>query len=175
MAKYRRYRKFYKKAARWSANIQRINDSQSAGPGEARYSNAITIAQNPSQNPVGVSQTYTVKNVEVSASLESLNSNYVNGVEYYIIYVPQGYAIDTDLPFKHPEWIMAYKYIGDPTNSINQTSITSQAQPPKVKSRLSRKLQSGDSIIFFYTFLNTSDNVVNVYTKGLIRWWTKAN
>lgn len=171
-----RYRRYYRRnKARWSANIQRINDAQTL-PVTSTFANSYTIAQNPIQTNTSVSQTFTVKNVEVSAYASVTNQNNVRTMEYYIIYVPQGYAISETLPFDHPEWIMAYKYIGQPISNNNSTPTQSLSTPPKIKTRLSRKLQSGDSIIFFYTgYSNAQAENEYIRVNGLIRWWTKAN
>lgn len=176
MAKYRRYRKYSRrKHAKWSSNIQRISENYPGVPSGVQ-GNSITICQNPFQNTQTVSQTFTVKNVEIAAQLELFNLSTpanVDNVEYYILYVPQGYGISVDLPFEHPEWIMAYKFIG---TGLSTTSLTdSNSQVPKIKTRLSRNLNTGDSIIFLYTFNNKNNDNVNVKINGLVRWWTKAN
>lgn len=166
MAK-RRYRRFRRRSGRWSANIARIVDAQTIPSGS--FANSITIAQNNTETSTStISQAFTVKNIEVSAILES-NQN-INNLEYYIMYVPQGYSISEQLPFQHPEWILAYKFLGQNT----YPSGSSGGQPTKVRSRLARKLQTGDSIIFFYAGVNSS-NSHTATTQALIRWWTKAN
>ena len=46
------------------------------------------------------------------------------------MYVPEGYTLD--LPFIIPEWIMAYKYIGQVNMYNDYTTL------PRIKTRLSR-------------------------------------
>lgn len=169
MAKYvRRYRR-YRKTGRWSTNISRIATTDPALQGP--FANSITIAQNnTSTSSSTISQTFTVKNVEVSGILEAQGN--IDNIEYYIMYVPQGYAIGTNLPFEHPEWIMAYKFVGK--NSYPNYA-DSAAQPVKVKTRLSRKLNTGDSLIFFYCGINNNNVSVPINMQALVRWWTKAN
>lgn len=176
MARTRRSRRYRRRSARWSSNIQKINLTGTTTAGQA-FGDSFTLAQNPAQSDNSVSQQFTVKNIEVSGQLEAqytATSYYTNieDIVYYIMYVPEGYAIGLDLPTKHPEWIMAYKYIGQAASS----NSASWDQPPRIKTRLSRKLNPGDSIIFMYTGLNnTTDQDLNVKFLGLVRWWTKAN
>lgn len=139
------------------------------------FGDSVTLAQNPGQNSSTVSQQYTVKNIEVSGNIETISSSAnwnIEEVTYYIMYVPEGYAISTNLPFQHPEWIMAYKYYGAAV--VSNTGSSSNI-PPKIKTRLSRRLNTGDSIIFMYIAKNVSTQPVEVKFQGLVRWWTKAN
>lgn len=171
----RRIRRYRRRRGRWSANIQRINQSGSA-EAASLFGDTVTLAQNPAQSQTTVSQQYTVKNIEVSGQLEvqgsTSNAALIEELTYYIMYVPEGYPIGLDLPFTHPEWIMAYKYAGQASHSNTTSSLN---QPPKIKTRLSRRLNTGDSIIFMYTAQNINTSSFNVKFQGLVRWWTKAN
>lgn len=174
MAK-RRYRRYRRSRGRWSANIQRIRSTGEALPDQI-FGDTVTIAQNPVQSNTTVSQQYTVKNIEVSGQLEASSVEYsIEDVAYYIMYVPEGYPVDLNLPYAHPEWIMAYKYIGQGSSTYDHGSY----QPPKIKTRLSRRLNTGDSIIFLYNGFNATSGVgaqtIPVKFNGLVRWWTKAN
>lgn len=176
MAKYRR-RKYgiKRRVGRWSPNIQRINTPQERALG-GFFGDSITIAQNPVQSANSVSQNYTVKNIEVAAQIDSQSeaevTSDIENIEYYILYVPEGYPIDLNIPFAHPEWIMAYKFIG---NAISTSTSNSNSQVPKIRTRLSRTLKTGDSIIFMYMGNNKGNIAVDLRVNGLIRWWTKAN
>ena len=171
MAKYRRRRFYRRKTGKWSSNIERINLSGTTTAG-VRFGDSYVIAQNPGQNNSSVSQQYTVKNIEVSAQLEAPTpSNDIEEICYYIMYVPEGYPVGLQLPFTHPEWIMAYKFIGQGASATQASNY----QTPKIKTRLSRRLNTGDSIIFLYTGNNVSNQNVDIKFSGLVRWWTKAN
>lgn len=171
MAKYRR-RRYRKRRAIWSSNMQRLNIGPDGVDSNSPFYNSITISQNPPLDLTKVSTKYTVKNIEIAAQLETSGTgDGVENIEYYIIYVPEGYVIDGDLPFKHPEWIMAYKFIG---SALGPNAITSNSQVPRIKSRLARKLNTGDSIIFMYMGYN-KEGSTNVKLNGLLRWWTKSN
>ena len=122
MAK-RRYRRYRRARGRWSSNIQRIRDNYptiSAGA----VSQSYTICQNPVQDALTVSNQFTVKNAEASMDIEAYLPNAFENIEYYIMYVPEGYGIDGDLPFKHPEWIMAYKFVGTANTSSDSQTVS---------------------------------------------------
>lgn len=170
----RRYRRYRRRSGRWSPNLNNFRSYETI-TGNGDFANTITLAQNPYQSSSGVNQTFTVKNIELTANFETSSeaAQYLENLTVYIMYVPQGMTITTGYPRDHPEYIMAYKYLGSPSPDINQGY-----QPTRIKSRLSRKLQSGDSIHLVYTL--TSEAIsgsvsVPFNVNGLVRWWTKAN
>lgn len=154
--------------------MSKIHGNGSA-PSNSDFMDTVTIAQNNTATSASsITQVFTVKNIEVASQIEADQQAGVRieNIEYYIIFVPQGYGISYSLPEDHPEWIMAYKYVGSAFN-YSATS-TSNAQVPKIKTRLARKLNSGDSIIFMIRGHNYSTSTAVEYS-GLVRWWTKAN
>lgn len=176
----RRYRKrFYKRrSSKWASCIKEIPImSEETAPGV--FANSVTLITNPIQDSVSVPQTYTIKNVESSFLFEASisDSEVVEELACYIMYVPQGMNLTPNYNLEHPEYIMAYKFYGSP--SIDNNEITAgngiQYQPVKIKSRLSRKLQTGDQIILFYKGKNTYSRNRTFSIQGLLRWWTKAN
>lgn len=177
-------RKYYKRKGRWSANIQEVGNIITCTP--STWSASETIMSNPAQVNTFVSQTYTVKNVEITFNIDNELSNLagavIEGITAYIMFVPQGMTITNDYNLQHPEYIMAYKYLGSPTQEfgittevINGPLYGQQYQPYRIKTRLSRKLQTGDSIVLFIKGVNQSQESFNLRLSGLIRWWTKAN
>jgi len=174
MAKSKRSRRRYKRA-RWSANIQELlntNISASAGT----WSATTTLATNPTQNTLGVSQIYTCKNFAVDFTIESDNHWSIEGLTAYIMFVPQGMNVAPTYNLDHPEYIMTYKYLGSPTGTgTSTTAEVQQYQPFRVRTRLSRKLNTGDSVILFLKGLNQGSSTLSVNLSGVIRWWTKAN
>lgn len=173
MARYRRRRTYRKRFSKWAPNIAEFNASD-LGTAQGKFFNNIQLTYNPAQSTQLVSQTYTVKNMEITFSFESPGAFQDTSIEalcVYIMYVPQGMTIAADYNLQHPEYIMAYKYIGSPIAD----ATTSQAQPTKVRSRLARKLQTGDSIILYITGYNQATTAVPLEVSGLVRWWTKAN
>lgn len=174
MAKYSK-KKFYRKKTKWSANIQELlNTGLTASPGT--FSGTTTLATNPTQNTLGVSQIFTCKNFAVDFTIESDNHWSLEGITAYIMFVPQGMNVSQDYNIQHPEYIMNYKYLGSPTGTGTSTSAeVQQYQPFRLRSRLSRKLNTGDSVILFIKGLNQGSSNISFNLSGIIRWWTKAN
>jgi len=182
MAKYRRYRKYSRRSyGKWAANIQEISNTILTLDQGVNYT-TYTLAFNPTQLNTAVSQTFTVKNFEISSiiniPLESGGTlRHWEDFAAYIMFVPQGMNVTASYNNEHPEYIMAYKFLGKPGNEYTTTG--QQFQPVKVKSRLSRKLQSGDSIILFLKWNYTNPEFPATQPQaelhGLYRWWTKAN
>lgn len=174
MSKYRRYRKYSRRShAKWAPNIQEIDTTTIQAPEGSTFYQSFVLAFNPTQVNTAVSQTYTVKNLEVNFYIDSSAIvNQIEDVTAYIMFVPQGMTITESYNTQHPEYVMAYKYLGSPTYETNTS--TQQYQPVRVRSRLSRKLQSGDNVILFIKGNNVGA-ATNFDFHGLIRWWTKAN
>lgn len=172
MAKRRYRRRFYKKG-RWSANINNISANNTFAESATSFV-SIDLQTNPAQNSNTVSQQYTVKNVEMTYEVETGmygDTSYVENLQAYIIYVPQGMLVTETLPYNHPEYIMAYRWLGSP----NHDTQVSGRNPLYIKSRLSRRLQTGDKIVFLLIGENSSTDGLSVAVRGLVRYWTKAN
>lgn len=172
-------RKYYKrKTARWAPNIAKIRDSITATPGE--FGANSTLAFNPAQSTGSVSQTYTAKNFDITFTIEGgtqASAGYIEGVTIYIMYVPQGMTVGNDYYQLHPEYILNYKYIGSPATQQGGGNTTEQQQyqPIRVRTRMARKLQTGDQIVLYVNGTNTNEANQTLYIDGLVRWWTKAN
>lgn len=183
MAKYRRYRKYSRRSiAKWSPNIQEIDTTTVVAPAASVFYQSFVLSFNPTQVNTAVSQIYTVKRIECSFYIDTDDNSqnqvlYLEDIAAYIMFVPQGMTVTADYNTQHPEYIMAYKFLGGPSLDIsNNATIGQQYQPIKVTTRLSRKLNSGDSVILFIKGNNTSQNQnSNFQFHGLIRWWTRAN
>lgn len=178
MARYYRRRRHYRRGRHWSSRLNSFSGEQSSIGDYTIYHN---LCQNPNQQNTTVSNLYTVKNIDCQFELTTTDSGLsqptIENLQFYIIYVPQG-VIPTGvpssyqyLPYDHPEWIMAHRYVGSPTNDANQTQKTY-----KIKTRLSRKLDTGDRIILLILGTNTSSSTS--YTlgyQGLVKYVTKSN
>lgn len=188
----RRYRRYYRKRRSYAPNIEEINQTLTASPGT--FTHIENLALNPSQTDLLVSQKCTVKNFSIDFVIE--NENYDEGtlnIEalcVYIMYVPQGYDLDENAypnyNIDHPEFILAYKYIGSPSSERTDAYGTNfgavevkhgqHYQPHRIRSRLGRKLNTGDSIVMFVKGINQSqDTTYTLRINGLVRWWSKAN
>lgn len=181
MARFRRYRKYSRRnRSRWSSNLIDVGPNTfSLTPGNFSHTE-YTLITNPDYSNSLTSNLYTIKNVEVSINFDMANLSYSSNIEnlqFYIMYVPQGMYVSEDYAIKHPEYIMAMRYYGEPgKESVAQSYATSITPALRIKTRLSRKLNSGDRIILFIRGCNThtSDTFEVVYG-GICRWWTKAN
>lgn len=174
----RRYRRYRRRSGRWAPNIVKVSSTNTASPGE--FSNDEDLAVNPIQVNTGVSQTFTVKNLEISFTIEASESSAaitnLEAITAYIMYVPQGMVVNSGYYADHPEYIMAYKYIGSPSGDpVVSGTRGQQYQPYKIRTRLSRKLQTGDKIILYIQGSNESNGNLNYNIAGLVRWWSKAN
>lgn len=176
-------RRYRRKSGKWSPNIKTLlpvnTDGRMQFNANTFSAQHIVLCESPAQSNSTVSQAYTVKNVEFSFVVESTNSENpipLENIVTYIMYIPQGYnlpALHTAGSFLdevHPEWIMAYKYYGSPAPDFNQ-----MYQPRTIKTRLSRKLQTGDAIILYVKAYNSTNSAQSMDLTGVIRWWTKAN
>lgn len=173
MAKYTRYRKYSRRyrSGRWSPNIKSFPSGSITVEGSSTFFATTVLCTNPAQNDTTVSQRYTVKNIETSFVIESGTTNTtIENLTAYIMYVPQGMTIDVSYDVDHPEYILNYKFIGSPSPDGGQ-----QYQPSRVKSRLARKLNTGDSIILYIKGYNLGTASSTLEYHGLVRWWTKAN
>ena len=179
MAKTYKKRYYKRRTGRWSSNISEISSAvvnANAGANIATYQ----LVTNPVQDVQTTSQQFTVKNFDVSftteyssASSQAINANLIEDIAAYIMYVPQGMTVTENYNLQHPEYIMNYKYYGSPSTDSSQ-----QYQPYKIRTRLARKLNTGDSVILFlkYNYANTAGVSGTIFElHGLCRWWSKAN
>ena len=163
-------KRYYRRKGRWSANIKPLTN-QTLTLTTGSWFQATDLCINPAQSDSSVSQQYTVKNVEFNYELETSQNNSIEGVTCYIMYVPQGMTVTETFPIYHPEYIMAYKFIGTPEYQQAGTNYEQPKYRTRIKSRLARRLQTGDKVIFLIIGTNTSNNNVNLLlsTNGLIR------
>ena len=179
MARTKRVQKYYKKHT-WSTRISNIGGAQSVAP-NAKCIIYYNLCQNPVQNADTVSNKYTVKNIdlqlEVSVADVSSGNGLLENFQAFICYIPQGYiptgtpSAYEDVPFNHPEWIMTHRYIGNPL-ADNSTSYL----PLHIKSRLARKLDTGDRIVLIILGANQgTPSSMTIDYRGLVKYNTKAN
>lgn len=173
-----RQRRRYRGRSRWSANINELSAQIVSISPNGKWFRDYTLAFNPIQTNTAVTQLYTVKNFEINFTIDipSSENNVLANLEdicAYIMFVPQGMTVTSDYNLLHPEYIMAYKFLGSPNNDYNGQ----QYQPFRIKTRLSRKLQSGDQVKLLLIGNNTSTSLTisGLEIHGVYRWWTKAN
>ena len=176
MGKGRRYRyKYYKSKGRWSANLTEVQNQIYSFTGSAISRIQFDLCTNPAQSNTTVSQQYTVKNVYFNFQLECSADqiDYLNSLTGYIMYVPQGMDVGQNYPKQHPEYIMAMRFFGTPESRGSNTQ--GLRNPLSIRTRLARRLQTGDKIIFLLIGINSNSSSVSINLNGILRWWTKAN
>lgn len=176
MARTRRYRRYRRRSGKWSSNIDTILDQLSV-PSNGQFGYSVVLARNPTTNSsTTISQIFTVKNFELTTSFDTAQQpDLFENLVVYIMYVPEildPNSLPSNFPQLHPEYVMTYKYVGSPSADSGQGF-----QPIRVKSRLAKKLNSGDRVIAFFQGYRTGTLTVptTVDISGLVRYWTKAN
>ena len=169
----RRYRRYRRKTGKWSSNITKVSGDSLSVPGNGDTYTYVELCTNPVQSVGSVSQQYTVKNVFFNFTIDGTGNAfyYVEGLVGYIMFLPQGMPISYDFPKQHPEYIMGMRYYGSPEKKDNGQI----KNPLGVSTRLARRLNTGDKIIFLLQATNTGSVDTNISVNGVVRWWTKAN
>ena len=177
----RRYRRYSRKRGNWSCRINNVAGEQSAGANE-QYIIYYNLCTNPVQSDTTVSNKYTIKNVNCQLQLESSAAAAVENLQAYIVYIPQGFvptgvpSAYSDIPFQHPEWIMAYRFYGSAQqDSENPTSTQPGFPALRLSSRLARKLDTGDRVVLIVLGNNTGGSSVTLSYRGLVKYNAKAN
>lgn len=166
-------KKYYRSKNKWSSNISEFSSTSGTLALNSPFHLESTIATNPSQSTLGVSQIYTVKNFEINFEFDtnSAGASAIENLAAYIMFLPQGMVVTDTYNMEHPEYIMAYQFYGSPQPDTPYYSVK------KIKTRMARKLNTGDSIILLikgnYVGQGSSGQTFDIH--GLVRWWTKAN
>lgn len=177
MAKYRRYRKYSRRAhGKWSPNITRLGPNTFNIGGQSREHVIHTLIENPVYENTKANNVLRTKNVECTIEFESpanTGSIFLESCTAYIMFLPEGYITNNDTPIQHPEWIMAYQFFGSPMAEYDEPQTLKPLK--RIRSRLSRNLNTGDRIVLFIEGTNTANTTLQLQYQGLLRWWTKAN
>lgn len=167
-----KYRKYYKKS-KWSANIKQIANQEIEANADSIFYGYIPLCTNPPQSDNTVSQQFTVARTQFSFTLDNIfdgNDKKIDSATGYIMFVPQGYQITSDIVYQHPDWIMSMRFYGKIVADSNSVMI----RPLSIRTNMKRRLQTGDQLIFLLTGVNTSTAGQTIQLNGVIRWWTKA-
>nr|WAK45949.1 MAG: capsid protein [Entamoeba-associated CRESS DNA virus 4] len=159
----------------WSSNIITTSTTITF-PANTTYGAGSALCLNPSQSVSTVSQPFTIKNIKLSIVSQSDELNvplYVDNLTVAIMYVPQGYTVSYNTLSEHPEWVMAIKFLDDPT--LVPGTSNGIIKPFTVSTRLARKLQTGDSVQLCVFGTNNGNSACTARFKFLAQWWTCAN
>jgi len=182
----RRYRRYYRRRGKkWSTRLNNFSGAQSAAA-SGTFVIYQNLCQNPAQSVDTISQLYTVKNIDCSIELSAGGTSVIENLQAYVMYIPQGYiptgvpSAYANAPFEHPEWIMAHRYYGSPQveyqGTQNLSANTPGFPPLKLRTRMARKLDTGDRVIVIILGSNTSASASAELTySGLVKYNTKAN
>lgn len=172
MARTRRYRRYRRSSKQWSTRLTSVNVTQLVS-GNQTFFIFRTLATNPVQDDNTVSQRFTVKNINCQLNVEAQygsDSNNLENFQEFILFIPQGYTLTSDTPYEHPEWIMAHRFLGSPQNDSDPGYL-----PARISTRLARKLDTGDRVVFLLIGTNTGQTNQTIRVDGLIKLNTKAN
>lgn len=88
-----------------------------------------------------------IKMGNIKASFDMYkNANFLGLAEVYIMFRPQGMAVDASYCVNHPEYIMAWRTF----------DVINDNQSITIQSRLKRNLNSGDSVIIYVRYRSSS-------------------
>ena len=148
---YKNYRKNYSSnKKKWASFMKEIPKTiVQMVPGTA--GSFATIVANANEGATPTPTILKIKHLRVAADLY-VDSTALNGGFICIMYLPQGITPDANTALLHPEWVLTWKGI--------QTSSATGHNLIQFTSSLCRNLNSGDSIIMYFSFFNgTSSNV----------------
>ena len=178
MARYyrRRYRTIVRAPKKkWASNIAALTMS-TTGSATNQYATQ-TLVNNATELASPTPVIVKTGNIRVQGDYRftTTSAGGVAGVSLYVVFGPQGVSISSDLEAfniinNHPEWIMAWKYLG-----ANKSSGTSAENSDAFtfSSRLKRNLNSGDSIQLICRAQGS--NMSSVTISGMAQYWTCAN
>lgn len=165
--KYKRsYRKIYPRK-RWASNISTTNTLVTLSSGSKGAFQAETLCVNSSQNTTPTPVMLKFGRVKVKGDVRTdvaSDNNYVSGT-MYVVFCPQGMAVNTTLIEQHPEYILGWTQIS--LDSGNTFSFTSS---------LKRNLNSGDmiAILFHVNSVNSTQAARNFNFYYTAQFWTTS-
>ena len=112
-----------------------------------------TIVSNANESATPTPTILKVKHLRVAADLY-VDSTALNGGFVCLLYLPQGIVPDANTALLHPEWVLTWKGI--------QTSSATGHNLVQFSSSLSRNLNSGDSIVLYFSFFNGTSTQVPI-------------
>lgn len=145
------------------------------------FISTLSIIENPTNAPPNNGVTGYVETIgrfSLDCTLEGADS--LDNVALFVMYVPEGYFLASgdisdnpslDVISKHPEWIMAYKYLGSPTDS----STGQGCQPTRIRSRVRRNLMTGDRIVLVVTGTNSAGQSITGTIWAYLKFASRIN
>ena len=104
-----------------------------------------TIVSNSNESATPTPTILKVKHLRVAADLY-VDTTALSGGFVCLLYLPQGIVPDANTALLHPEWVLTWK--GIQVNSATSHNLM------QFSSNLARNLNSGDSIVLYFSFFN---------------------
>lgn len=182
---------------KWATNINRLIGQQTAvvrvlPKDQAEYTHYLyssALVTNSATTSIPTPTILKCGNFKLKGDLRlaySLGSGgstvSVAGCVAYIVYVPEGYDVNAQIVYQHPEWIMAWTPV-DMNLVPNNVSSSQDVQKFSISSRLKRNLNSGDRVMLMMDILFTPSSTATVpvdadivFTPAIgVQYWTCAN
>ena len=142
---YKNYKKNYSSnKKKWASFMKEIpNTNAQMAPGTSGSYGTIVANSNEGATPTPT--ILKVKHLRVAADLY-MESTALNGGFVCLMYLPQGIIPGANTALLHPEWVLCWKGI--------QNNSTTGHNLIQFSSSLSRNLNSGDSIVLYFSFFN---------------------
>lgn len=169
-------RRIYRHRKPWSSNFSEGELSTNVA-GLTSAVGTAKLCENPAQTAAGVSQPFTVSRLQLNlqafiSTAFQQNDAALERIQVGVFYVPQNVTVNADLFVAHPEWLIAYKYIGLPSKTTSGILVPATS----IRSRLKRTLQTGDSLWMVITLVNSAAaGPIPIRFTYSLRWWTRAN
>ena len=150
---YKNYRKNYSSnKQKWASFMKEIpKTTVPVTPGTS--GSYGTIVSNANEGATPTPTILKVKHLRVAADL-NIQSTMLNGGFACIMYLPQGTVPGANTALLHPEWVLSWK--GIQVNSATGHNLI------QFTSSLSRNLNSGDSIVVYFSFFNSLENNIPI-------------
>lgn len=161
-------------------NNQIIQLQQSISAATGNFNTYVDLITNPTNAYPNQMTGYveTIGRFSIDCTLEGAQS--LNNVAMFIMYIPEGYTISNQVNNsnsvlnQHPEWIMAYKYLGSPTQSASD-QISQGCQPTRIRSRVRRNLMTGDRIVLYITGTNSATQASTATLWAYLKFASRIN
>ena len=157
---YKPYRRNYSSnKKKWSPIYKDVTPTQIAISAGQINGSFFTVASNSSENAVAspVPTVIKIKHIKCAMDFKTDSTNLSNGFCCFL-YCPQGITASSAVVLAHPEWMLAWRSIPNNVAASHQTIM--------LNSSLSRNLNSGDSLVCFFSFLNYGGGDVLVSVTG---------
>jgi hypothetical protein len=161
----------------WCPNFFKINYGDNVPAANGTFTASHIVAFNTEESGTTFPRKVRIRNVDLTANLETMatTSSAFDNVTVAFMKIPQGFSVDNTSDatlVKHPEWVLAYKYIGSPV----VTSESQQYQPIRIRSNKSITLYPGDGLYLVVTGTKAAtQSVATIYTNGLVKYFTRVN